>query len=51
MDLMDEFNGSLYIQDGKFMYSDIDGTPTEVEIQKHKWHYDRMKDGVSSWKK
>ena len=33
MDLMDEFNGSLYIQDGKLMYPGLDGEPTEVNDQ------------------
>ena len=46
MDLMDEFNGSLYIQDGKFMYSDTDGTPTEITDEETLMAlYDRMKDG------
>jgi hypothetical protein len=30
---MDQFNGALFIEDGKLMYPGLDGEPTEVDDQ------------------
>ena len=42
---MDEFNGSLFIEDGKFMYPDLDGNQQKSQIQKQMALFDLVKDG------
>ena len=45
-DSMDQFNGALFIEDGKLMYPGLDGEPTEVDDQDTQLAvFDLMRDG------
>ena len=45
-DSMDQFNGALFIEDGKLMYPGFDGEPTEVDDQDTQLAvFDLIKDG------